>query len=88
MKDDCMSFCVTSELQSTDLAFCLINSHGPSEMPLYPPIPFHYFFPLKKTPQTVNVLTHWNDGHTKGKNDGYKEVKEFHFKKIAKCLNL
>lgn len=53
------------------------------------PIAFHYFFPLKKkTKQNVNVLTRGNDGHTKGKNDGYKEVKEFDFKKIAKCLNL
>jgi len=36
----------------------------------------------------VNVLTRWNDGHTKGKKDAYKEVKEFDLKKIAECLNL
>lgn len=89
MKEDCMLFCMTSELQRVVWAFCLTNGHGHSEMPLHPPVPFHYFFPLKKkTTQNVKVLTCWNDGHTKGKNDGYKEVKEFDFKKIAKCLNL
>lgn len=80
---------MTSELERVYLAFCLFNARGHSEMPLHPPYSFSLFLSSQekiKSPQNVNVLTHWNDRHMKGKND--KEVKAFDFKKIAKCLNL
>lgn len=89
IKEDYMSFRITSELQRVHLAFCLINTHSHSEMLLHPLCSFPRIFPLKKkTTPNVNVSTPWNDGHRKGKNDGYKEAKEFDFKKIATCLNL